>query len=438
MWSEDADKKIRDAAENDMHEYEDKNWQKMENLLDKHLPQKKDRRKGLIFFLLAGLLLSTAIYFVSRDASSGTKPVSEQKNIPASPSSSAVPQDQNTGSVPGLPAEKKPEKTSLPPGNTSEPALSSQNDANIFENVNSAGKTSRKRPAISETPFFSVTDIPAPGKQTKDRQLQADTAIARPPAPVTVTVLPAKGDTGLIADPLKDPGTVGKTMPPLVKADDPQDSLMTAPGLVVDKKKPARKPSSRLSFNFSAGPDISSAGLKPGRLQMQYGIGLGYSFSERLTLRTGFYAARKLYSADSNSYKTPFNSGPYSYRLYNVDADCLVYEIPVTIAYSFAASKKHNWFVAAGLSSYIMKKEEYDYTYKNPAGQTLLHSYTYKNEYTHLFSVVNLSGGYQHHFSKRFSLLAEPYIKMPIGGIGFGKVKLNSAGILFTASFKPF
>jgi hypothetical protein len=52
--------------------------------------------------------------------------------------------------------------------------------------------------------------------------------------------------------------------------------------------------------------------------------------------------------------------------------------------------------------------------------------------------VVNLSGGYQYHFSKRFSLLAEPYLKMPVSGIGFGKVKLNSAGVLITASLRPF
>ena len=63
---------------------------------------------------------------------------------------------------------------------------------------------------------------------------------------------------------------------------------------------------------------------------------------------------------------------------------------------------------------------------------------SYKNENSHIFSVINLSGGYQYHFSDRFSLMAEPYVKIPLSGVGQGKVNLNSGGILFTAGFKPF
>jgi len=33
---------------------------------------------------------------------------------------------------------------------------------------------------------------------------------------------------------------------------------------------------------------------------------------------------------------------------------------------------------------------------------------------------------------------AEPYVKLPIGGVGEGKVMLNSTGVLFTAAWKPF
>jgi len=35
-------------------------------------------------------------------------------------------------------------------------------------------------------------------------------------------------------------------------------------------------------------------------------------------------------------------------------------------------------------------------------------------------------------------LTAEPYLKLPLGGVGYGKVKLNSTGILFSVSVKPF
>jgi hypothetical protein len=85
-----------------------------------------------------------------------------------------------------------------------------------------------------------------------------------------------------------------------------------------------------------------------------------------------------------------------------------------------------------------MKEETYDYLLKDPAGQIHYYTTVYKNENSHFFSVINLSGGYQYHFSERFSLMAEPYVKIPISGVGHGKVNLNSGGILFTAGFKPF
>jgi hypothetical protein len=85
-----------------------------------------------------------------------------------------------------------------------------------------------------------------------------------------------------------------------------------------------------------------------------------------------------------------------------------------------------------------MKKETYGYHYENSWGQSQYYKRTYKNENTHLFSIINFSGGYQYHFTDRFSIMAEPYIKIPASGIGVGKVKLNSTGVLFTVGFKPF
>jgi hypothetical protein len=52
--------------------------------------------------------------------------------------------------------------------------------------------------------------------------------------------------------------------------------------------------------------------------------------------------------------------------------------------------------------------------------------------------VLTLSGGYQYNLSNRFAFLAEPYLKLPLTGIGAGKIKLNSTGLLFTAVYKPF
>jgi hypothetical protein len=115
-----------------------------------------------------------------------------------------------------------------------------------------------------------------------------------------------------------------------------------------------------------------------------------------------------------------------------------VYEIPVAVYYDFKQIKNHNWFSSIGLSSFLMKKESYDYLYKTNTGQTWNYVKIISNENKHYLSVITLSGGYKYKLNNRFSLIAAPYLKIPLSGIGLGKIKLNSTGLLFTIAIKPF
>jgi hypothetical protein len=85
-----------------------------------------------------------------------------------------------------------------------------------------------------------------------------------------------------------------------------------------------------------------------------------------------------------------------------------------------------------------MKRETYNYISKLPSGQTTNREVTYNNKNKHYFSVFTLSAGYQRNLSRSVSVAAEPYLKIPVNGIGFGKMQLNSAGILFSLQVKPF
>ncbi|HQX73879.1 MAG TPA: hypothetical protein PK298_13305, partial [Chitinophagaceae bacterium] len=60
MQFEDFDKKIKEAAEHHHPAYDEMAWDKMEKLLDKHLPQKEDKKRRFIFFLLLFLFLGGA------------------------------------------------------------------------------------------------------------------------------------------------------------------------------------------------------------------------------------------------------------------------------------------------------------------------------------------------------------------------------------------
>ena len=154
-------------------------------------------------------------------------------------------------------------------------------------------------------------------------------------------------------------------------------------------------------------------------------------------MRTGFYVAKKIYSVDEDEYHVPQGSTWNNY-LQSVDANCKVYEVPLVLSYNFGKTKNHSWFASAGLSSYFMKRESYVYYYKNPLGVTYSNPWTVTNQNKHYFSVLDISGGYEYSINKRFSIIAEPYVKLPLSGIGLGKIKLNSAGVLFTVAVKPF
>lgn len=226
-----------------------------------------------------------------------------------------------------------------------------------------------------------------------------------------------------------------------------KDSVKSAADkkLIVADKKPVSPPEKKKSENkfrnnfgitVSAGPELSYVKLNnTGKTTLTYGAGISYGFAKRFTARAGFYVSKKIYEAAPDEYHTPGGNYP---NLTGVGANCKVYEIPVSLSYSFGQRKKHNWFGSAGFSSFIMKKEDYVYNYKTPAGQVYTYYYGVSNENKHYFSVLTLSGGYQYQFNKWLSMQAEPYVKLPLGGVGLGKIKLNSAGVLFTLTIKPF
>jgi hypothetical protein len=187
-------------------------------------------------------------------------------------------------------------------------------------------------------------------------------------------------------------------------------------------------------FTVSAGPDVSQANAGPGKLKMLYGAGIQYSFAH-IRLGTGVYFARKIYTATASDYKISY-SPPYT-TFTGADANCKVLEVPVTFDYLFANRKNSNWFAALGLSSYFMQDERYQLNYKLSTGQSYEYHYHVTEKNKHYFSVLDLSAGYTRQLSPAISITAQPYLKIPLTGIGEGKVHLNSGGVLFTVGISP-
>src|SRR5690606_33192634 len=112
-----------------------------------------------------------------------------------------------------------------------------------------------------------------------------------------------------------------------------------------------------------------------------------------------------------------------------VEGSCNVLEIPLRASYTFINDNKKSISFNSGLSSYLMLKEKYIFSYTPQSGYN---DYVLEkvNANQHYFSVVELSASYRFKSKKSKTQFGiEPYVKLPLGGVGEGKVHLKSSGV---------
>lgn len=186
------------------------------------------------------------------------------------------------------------------------------------------------------------------------------------------------------------------------------------------------KRAKRLFLIASISPEASVVKkINYSKLNIRYGIGIGYHLNKNLSLQAGVYAGKKTYSAGDGDYT--IKPGSYISKIININADCYFYTIPISVQYDVFQKKKYHIYAVAGLSSLFSKRETYDYHFYNRNGMYRNMISTYKNN-TDLFSVANLSLGFQQMLTHGIYLQAGPYVDVPVSGIGEGKVRLYSTG----------
>ncbi|MFD3001821.1 hypothetical protein ACFS7Z_15715 [Pontibacter toksunensis] len=182
-------------------------------------------------------------------------------------------------------------------------------------------------------------------------------------------------------------------------------------------------------------PDWTTVKFKePDGISANAGLLLSIPLTKKLSLVTGAVWANKVYSAYPKDYSPSSGYWNSYYLPESIDATCMVLDIPLNLQYQVHAWDKNIIAIQAGLSSYIMLKENYTYNYNSGYGR-YSKSVKYANEYLHLFGVQNVSVSYARRISPALSVGVEPFIKVPLTGIGAGHVKLSSAGVFFKAGY---
>ena len=140
-------------------------------------------------------------------------------------------------------------------------------------------------------------------------------------------------------------------------------------------------------------------------------------------------ATGKHYYSEGKYFSTDKIYMPPNSRISDVTGNCKMIEVPLSVKYNFAFRKNSNWFATLGSSSYFMKKENYVYNYYYGTYGPVPHSKEYKNSSTNLFSNVTISAGYEHKLGGLSAFRIEPYVKIPLSGMGIGKLPLFSTGL---------
>ena len=160
------------------------------------------------------------------------------------------------------------------------------------------------------------------------------------------------------------------------------------------------------------------------------GLLVGYRVNSRLSFETGVIRNNKNYVSQGKDFNMNKirSSMPAGMVVDNLQSKSSLIEIPLKVKYDVIAKRKSNVFIGAGVSSYIMTKEKNNYDVSLNGVQSKFEKVYTKNSYD-VPAVANLSIGYEQSISNYLHLRIEPFLKIPIQGVGVGSLPITSAGL---------
>jgi hypothetical protein len=120
-----------------------------------------------------------------------------------------------------------------------------------------------------------------------------------------------------------------------------------------------------------------------------------------LSITTGAAYAKKIYDSDFSLYR-PNTSYVFKVAPTNVHANCDVIDIPLNVNYKVFDNNRNSITVSTGLSSYLMLKEKYSYTYDGSYQRP--QDFEVKNQNQHYLGIANIGVEFQHKINNKISI----------------------------------
>ena len=160
------------------------------------------------------------------------------------------------------------------------------------------------------------------------------------------------------------------------------------------------------------------------------GIITGYRFNNKVSVESGLFYSNKYYYSDGK-YFEPAKTGtvmPAGMKVVSLEGKSSVLEIPLKIKYDFFKNKQSGWFVTGGFSSTVLLNENNKYAalvFGTPQNMNA----TYQQNRSYFISAVNFSIGHELKAFKKSNFRIEPYIQIPVKGIGVGSMPVFTTGV---------
>ncbi|CAN5808631.1 hypothetical protein BH11BAC4_BH11BAC4_16920 [soil metagenome] len=206
----------------------------------------------------------------------------------------------------------------------------------------------------------------------------------------------------------------------------------TGRNILLDLKHPLRRiTADRFYFGMFATLDGSKVKSMPfDKIGFGAGFMFGYNITKKFSAEASLAFQRKKY----DSYGKDFSLNkvgstmPSGMVIKSLQSNASVTEVNLKARYKILQQKRSSVYIAAGLSEYIITNESNTYNVSlNGNSETMRGKY--EKNISKLPAVASFSAVYQHSLIKKISIRIEPYLKVPIQGIGIGNVPVTSAGI---------
>lgn len=214
---------------------------------------------------------------------------------------------------------------------------------------------------------------------------------------------------------------------------------------IIDREQRERK----VRFGLNVAPGMSSA-TDGSALNISGGVNLDIAIAKNVDISTGVQLEHRNIDSDARGGSGAAALQQTSYSMTNLD-------IPLNITWRFKNSKTESYYVSGGFSSLAYLGESYTTTSFTQELQSsivygtsgeentvykLVEVRTTTTERSEPFTSFDLAGrlnlmvGYRKSISPKLNLHIEPFLKIPVSGMGSNDMRFTTSGITCKISFK--